>query len=196
MTKVLVLHGYGQLVIDVEKKWARTFKKIGLVDVTYLEAPLTVTNHSGQYGRGWFLWKAGDNIYQCTKYYQVKESLEYLYNYINKHGPFDAIIGYSQGGTILSIFLECFNIPVRKIIIISSYQSLDPEWQVATTTKYDILLVAGQRDEIVPKQFTLNMYDNATIYIHPSTHSIPSTKDFIDIVKTFLSTPITSPDPQ
>jgi len=56
--------------------------------------------------------------------------------------------------------------------------------------------ILGSGDEIVPKIYTLNMYNplnvNATIYIyiyiyiHDGTHSIPSNRNFIDTVKKFI----------
>lgn len=117
ITKVLVLHGYGQQIEDVKKKWARTFNKIGLQNIEYVEGPLLVINQKNESGHEWFLWSSNENICESTKYFHIKESLQYIYDYIMSHGPYDTIIGYSQGGTILSILLEYFLIKVRKVII-------------------------------------------------------------------------------
>ena len=188
--KVLVIHGYGQQAEEVKKKYGRTFKKIGFTNIDYIEAPLLVTNRKGEPGRGWFLWHDdNDDICACTKYVRVEESLQYLHDYIITHGPYKTIIGYSQGGTILSIALDRFPIEVRKVIIISSYDPVDPEWLTNHESKYDTLLVAGQRDETVPMKYTLSMYNNATVLIHNGTHSLPNTSNFITGVMQFLNTP-------
>ena len=187
MAKTLVLHGYGQQVEIVKKKWQRTFKKLHLTDVSYVEAPLTVINKKSECGYGWFLWHDdNDCIYNCEKYHQVEESLQYLHDYITKHGPFDTIIGYSQGGTILSILLDRFPITVRKVIIISSYEPLDLKWTINHTTATSTLIVAGAKDEIVPMRYTTSIYNNATVYIHDGGHSLPNTKEFITKVREFL----------
>lgn len=186
MFKVLVLHGYGQQVSEVKKKWNRTFKKIRLKDIHYLPGPLSVTNRKNEPGQAWFLWKDNTDIYKCTEYYDVKDSLYYIYDYIIAHGPFDTIIGYSQGGTILAILLEHFAITVRKVIIISAYDSLDIKWLINRTTTHSVLLVAGKNDEVVPIAHTICIYENAQRYIHDGTHSLPSTKEFITTMKKFL----------
>lgn len=188
IAKTLVLHDYGQQVNKVKKKWFHTFKKIGLTDVHYLSGPLSVINNKNETGKGWFLWDNKNNIdiYKCTAYYNVDKTLNYIYNYIMVHGPFDVIVGYSQGGTILAILLERFVITVRKVIIISSHDSLDVAWYINHTTTYSILLVAGQRDEIVPAAHTVCMYVNAHVYMHDGTHTLPNTKEFITRVKKFL----------
>ena len=185
--KTLVLHGYGQQVSEVKKKWSRIFKKIGLTDIHYLPGPLSVTNRKNDPAQGWFLWDNNSvDIYKGTKYYDVIDSLHYIHDYIMTHGPFDVILGYSQGGTILALLLEHFVIAVRKVLIISAYDSLDIKWLINRTTTHSVLLVAGKNDEVVPIAHTICIYENAKIYIHDGTHSLPSTKEFITTMKKFL----------
>ena len=70
------------------------------------------------------------------KYNHVSETLSYVDNFIKKNGPFDNITGYGQGGIILSIYLDRYPIILNKtkVIIISSYCPLDPQWSLINRT--------------------------------------------------------------
>lgn len=192
LKRTLILHGYGQSANIAKQKWDRTFKKIGLEPV-YLEAPLDVTNKDGNPAKGWFTWEGDSMIYTSTKYMRVQESLVYIRDAIIEKGPFDVIIGYSQGGSILSILMDRYTIPVSFVIIISSYEVIDSEWKIARKVpKVPTLVVAGQKDEIVPLQYTKNIYDLDAIelYVHEGTHSIPLNMVFISKVREFLNVDI------
>ncbi len=187
--RTLALHGYGQDAKLAEEKWAKTFKKIGL-DVTYLEAPLDVINKNNEPRKGWFTWSpASSLIYTSTEYHNVADTLDYIENFINTNGPYDLILGYSQGGTIASILLTKREIKVKFLVIMSSYESLDPNYQVCINDNIPTLLVYGERDTTVPKQYTINMgkgSENTLLYCHNGTHSIPSHQEFISTVKKFI----------
>ena len=91
------------------------------------------------------------------KYNHVSETLSYVDNFIKENGPFSLITGpfslitgpfslitgpfslitgYGQGEIILLIYLDRYPILLNKIkvIIISSYRPLDPQWSLINRT--------------------------------------------------------------
>ena len=203
--EALVFHGYGQSAFVAHARWNTTFEKMG-INATYLEAPINVTNKKGEPGRGWFTWENSDlPIYKSEKHIGIKETLEYVHNYVQKNKPRKLIIGYSQGGTFVSVFVDQYQIEYTHLIIISSYESLDKDYKVQKLPNCKILLVVGNNDETVPKDYTLNIYrslisgdtlcpnkldgfkDKVQIYEHNGTHAMPLDKKFIEFVKKWLS---------
>lgn len=185
--KTLVFHGYGQSAAEAETKWAGLFEKIGLAPV-YLEAPLAVINRKGESGRGWFTWKPiTAEIYLADRYSQIDETLEYIDEFIKSNGPFSVMLGYSQGGTILSLYLDRYPSMVENVIIISSYNSNDPKWTIDHRQTHPTMVVMGSEDDIVPIEYTQRIYERPDrVYLHKGGHAITTNRGFIDAVRSFL----------
>lgn len=188
--KTLVFHGYGQSAAIAKEKWDPSFKKLGIL-ATYLEGPLDVVNRKGEAAKGWFTWESSEEIYKAKKYDHVSDTLIFIDDFIRSNGPFDNIIGYSQGGTILSIYLDRYPIMldnIKRVVIISSYRPLDPQWyRINSKLDCKTMLVMGELDEIVPMKYTKDIFHSVDeTYIHNGAHIIPTNKVFIDILRSFM----------
>ena len=49
----------------------------------------------------WYFFK--DQTHECEG---ISESIKYVVDYINEHGPYDGVLGFSQGVTIARIVLK------------------------------------------------------------------------------------------
>jgi len=105
--KVLFLHGFRQSGDTLIKKTG-SFRKIlkPYVDFVYITAPHYLEDDPVD-GKTYYWWDAGDSDYISTKkYIGDKESIRYVIEFIKKEGPFDGIIGYSQGAVLASILCK------------------------------------------------------------------------------------------
>jgi predicted esterase len=51
----------------------------------------------------WFNWEPEDKWSEPDRYFGVEESVEHLKQQFLQYGPFDGVLGFSQGGVMLSI---------------------------------------------------------------------------------------------
>ena len=103
--RVLALHGYSQSSSVFYKKTGalrRKLRKKG-IDIVYTQAPFELdasqlhgTPPEGESLYGWW-------TFDETNYYGVEESIEFVSKVIETEGPFEGIIGFSQGACLLSL---------------------------------------------------------------------------------------------
>ncbi|ORX88808.1 hypothetical protein K493DRAFT_410818 [Basidiobolus meristosporus CBS 931.73] len=167
--KILCLHGYTQNAEVFSKKtsaWRKACE--GFADFVYVSAPHTAipSTDGGAYVPGaatdservWYIVKAeGTLIYD-----KLEASLEYLAQVLENEGPFDGIIGFSQGAAtagILSALLEgsqpltekCLHPPFRFGIFIGGYLPAAPKYSplFATPLSMPSLHLIGRYDTVV-----------------------------------------------
>ncbi|SMN20538.1 similar to Saccharomyces cerevisiae YOR280C FSH3 Putative serine hydrolase [Maudiozyma saulgeensis] len=143
---------------------------------------------------GWWLRKtSGPN---ALLDYEIKQStFDYLHEYIIENGPFDGIVGFSQGaglgGYIVQDIRKILNLteeqqPDLKFFISFSGFKLIPEiYQEPYTLRQapPSLHVIGETDAVVSEERTIQLFnewedDKRVMLKHPGSHFIPNSKPF------------------
>ncbi|KAF9910278.1 Ovarian cancer-associated protein 2 [Lobosporangium transversale] len=165
MLKILCLHGYTQNALSFTKKTA-VFRKAlkDVADLVYVTAPHVVPiptlgtpeerendelDNLGPEDASYGWWTSSP---EKPTYKGFDESLSELRSVLEKEGPFDGVMGFSQGASmasLLQLLLErpylspimsgCRHDPFKFAIIVSGFEPRDPEKIGWYTNKYPIL---------------------------------------------------------
>ncbi|KAF9931349.1 Ovarian cancer-associated protein 2 [Linnemannia zychae] len=163
--RILCLHGYTQNALSFTKKTV-VFRKClkDIADLVYVTAPHIVpiptldTPEEREDDKlenlepeavpyGW--WTSSP---ENPHYKGFDESLSGLREVLEKQGPFDGVMGFSQGASmasLLQLLLEkphlspimsgCKHDPFKFAIIVSGFEPRDPEKMAWYTSKYNVL---------------------------------------------------------
>ena len=127
-----------------------------------------------------------------------RESAAYIVNYINTNGPFDGILGFSQGGLIARFIakskekiLEHYrpNTLPSFLILFSSGLMRVPIAELFTNYNMPILHIYGTNDKITPDyNSSINVEGVKSVIKHDKGHSIPrlangEMETFIEFIK-------------
>lgn len=145
--------------------------------------------------RGW--WYFDDNAGAKTEGTRViagwDKSVSYLSEQLQEHGPFDAILGFSQGGclaaALTSAFEDVSRWPGLKLhpdqkaakftVIISGFKNGEPQFEALYKQKVHtpLLLIVGKQDPIVAPSRSMSLLDYAEdvrLEEHPGGHGTPT----------------------
>eukprot|EP01084_Bolivina_argentea_P217994 370018_1 len=109
--KVLCLHGFCENADHFKKKSMGLQDKLTCIDYYFVSAPHKYNNKK----RTFMWWNSIDIDGNKKQYLGMIDSLYYIANIINLKGPFDGIIGFSQGGVLLSLILGLIEYPMYGI---------------------------------------------------------------------------------
>ena len=181
--KILCLHGYGQH----EQSMKSTFSGIDKMlyqqykaELHFVMGPHQVTNFKKEQGYAWFTVGSDDleAFFGAKKYYGIEESVSKIKQYIQDNGPFDGIIGFSQGSVLTTILLGMNIHSFKFAFIIGSYSPTDPEYILYDKITIPTLHIWGLDDSIVMSDRSEKNYnnypENKQKYIHDGKHIIPS----------------------
>ncbi|KAF9190689.1 Ovarian cancer-associated protein 2 [Haplosporangium sp. Z 767] len=163
--RILCLHGYTQNALSFEKKTAVFRKSLkGIADLVYITAPHIVpiptlnTPEEREEDElenlepeaipyGW--WTSSP---EKPAYKGFDESLKGICQVLEKQGPFDGVLGFSQGASMasmLQLLLErphlspimsgCKHDPFKFAIIVSGFEPRDQEKMTWYTNEYPVL---------------------------------------------------------
>ncbi|SCU78261.1 LAMI_0A04016g1_1 [Lachancea mirantina] len=214
--KVLMLHGYAQSGTIFQSKtgaFRKHLKKLGfelfypcapskirMTDVRDTDDFATTYNTSATAIDifGWWLRDANN------QYKVPQETVDFLHDYIVENGPFDGIIGFSQGAGYAGYL--CTDIrgllglsesqqPDPKFFITFNGFRMRPEWFQAQYEKRLLqvpsLHVLGELDTVVDESQVMRLYESCdpekrTLLKHPGGHFVPSSKSFVTKVTNWL----------
>ncbi|KAI8566385.1 hypothetical protein RHMOL_Rhmol02G0036600 [Rhododendron molle] len=100
--KLLCLHGYrtsSEILQKQLQKWPESL--LGRLDLDFIDAPFPALGKSDVedlFDPPYYEWFQYNEEY--TEYYNFEETIAYIEDYMIKHGPFDGLLGFSQGGII------------------------------------------------------------------------------------------------
>ena len=214
--KILMLHGYAQSDSIFYAKtggFRKNLAKLGY-ELCYPCAPIKIkgadirdigdiastfnTNSGTDEIYGWWAKTVND------QYKISPETLEFLKDYVLKNGPFEGLIGFSQGagfgGYLCTNFNELLDFtkeqqPDLKFFISFSGFRLYPEWFQEQYEKYPITLpslhVQGELDTVVEESRVMRLYNacesqSRTMLKHPGGHFVPNSKGFVTKVINWL----------
>ncbi|CAR25698.1 hypothetical protein ZYGR_0A02640 [Zygosaccharomyces rouxii] len=223
--KILMLHGFvqsGKIFSSKTGGLRKTLNKIGY-DLLYPTSPMGITKeelmaqHNIKPGEdsdkevasqfntttdgqdvyyGW--WKRSSS---CFQDFDIGQDVwDYLRGYILENGPFEGIMGFSQGGAfagyLLTNFHKLLNLtyeqqpPLKFFVTFSGFRLEASQFQ----SDYDkqplsvpSLHVQGEQDTVVSEARILSLYnscqeDKRTLLRHPGGHYVPNSKQYVSQV--------------
>eukprot|EP00548_Thalassiothrix_antarctica_P013341 CAMPEP_0194168422 /NCGR_PEP_ID=MMETSP0154-20130528/3399_1 /TAXON_ID=1049557 /ORGANISM="Thalassiothrix antarctica, Strain L6-D1" /LENGTH=205 /DNA_ID=CAMNT_0038879561 /DNA_START=103 /DNA_END=717 /DNA_ORIENTATION=- len=194
--RILCLHGRMQSASIFSTKISGARRKLERsYELDFLDGPIIVdtTNKddSTVVLRAW--WNRDDN----KKEFGIDDAIEYVQNEIKNRKPYDAIIGFSQGGT-LAAALSTLNVSnVRAVItagapyseealrIISNKKDNNNDGNMDFSDDTNSIIIpkllhfAGENDKMVPIESTRELCnkfgnDNGSLVIHEKGHLFPT----------------------
>ncbi|XP_074659693.1 esterase OVCA2-like isoform X2 [Tubulanus polymorphus] len=198
--KILCLHGYRQNEQTFREKTG-AFRKIikSHAELVYITAPNVVPsvtsneqNHEDSATvndqRGWW-FSTPDDYYRpqddtdCCKGFD--DSLKLIEQTIVEHGPFDGVLGFSQGATMASLVCGLHEQNPESVfkfnfaVFISGFKSHSkPHDQLySKPVSIPTLHVYGDGDTVIPKEMSedfLRYFVKPQTLTHPGGHFVPA----------------------
>ncbi|CAK9795366.1 Esterase AGAP003155 [Anthophora quadrimaculata] len=196
--RILAIHGYAQSDIIFKTKLGslrKGFKK--QVDFVFLRAPHKVPMKINfeidetEEGYGWW-FNTEDHIFKAIVPSNLAAGFENSLTLVEKTfqecGPFDGILGFSQGAAFVTLLCSMQQKNLLQIkfdfaIIISGFKSMCAPHAMYYDEKISIpsLHIYGKTDQIIPIEMTeelSEMFINKRSIIHEGGHYVPSKKEY------------------
>ncbi|XP_051117386.1 uncharacterized protein LOC127242090 [Andrographis paniculata] len=190
--RVLCLHGFRSSSKEFEERirsrWPE--KVIGELDLVFVDAPFAAADGESGADAAGYEWFQPNRDF--SEFYKFEECLDFLEQYMTKHGPFDGILGFSQGAFLAASLpgirknrATFAKIPsIKFFILISAGKFGYGRFGVPkpATNAYDSpiecpsLHIIGESDVHVPKdesEALLYYFIDPTVIYHPEGHVIP-----------------------
>ncbi|XP_063707126.1 esterase CG5412 [Culicoides brevitarsis] len=186
--KVLALHGYRQTAESFKSKIGSFRKYLNkYVDFVFVTAP-HIAPVEGDSGNSWWFNK-DDGTFKGTNLdgpaIGFEKSLRLIEEVWETQGPFQGILGFSQGacfaGIICSLAVRSMtSINPRFALLASGFRSGSLVHRNAYEQKIQIpsLHIYGETDEIIPKEMSLALaecFDEPNVLSHSGGHYFPAT---------------------
>ncbi|RYR49972.1 hypothetical protein Ahy_A07g036497 isoform A [Arachis hypogaea] len=186
--RFLCLHGFRTSAEILKKqvhKWPQSV--INELDLVFLDAPFPCQGKSdveGIFDPPYYEWFQFNK--EFTEYTNFDECLQYIEDYMIKHGPFDGLLGFSQVGAILSAALPNLQdkgvaltkVPkVKFLIIIGGAKFRSPcvaEKAYSSLIRCPSLHFLGETDFL--RQYGSELIEccvEPVVIHHPKGHTIP-----------------------
>ena len=204
--KVLCLHGYRQNETLFRERTG-AFRKLTKrhIDFVFISAPheipelANLSRPEGERERGWWFsrperaYSALDRTDLCIGF---EESLELVRETFDAQGPFDGLLGFSQGAALVSLLCTLQRDPASSIhfkfaIMIAGFKSL-----VAPHADFyreplecPTFHTIGATDAVIPTQSSedlLALCTHATPYRHSGGHYVPASPQLRTALTEFL----------
>ena len=205
--RVLCLHGYRQNETVFRERSGALRKLIKKhIDFTFITAPHVIPEEANlarpeaEQERGWWFSKpsrsynAMDRTDTCIGF---EESLKLVQDVFESQGPFDGILGFSQGAAFASLLCVLQNDPNNKIefkfaILIAGFQSLvSPHGHMyADPIDCPSFHTIGSTDGVIPTQSSeelLSKFVDGTAYRHGGGHYVPASPQLRTAISEFLT---------
>ncbi|CAF1481452.1 unnamed protein product [Adineta steineri] len=210
-TRILVLHGYYDSAQNREYQMRSLVRSMKDIDFVFINSPFPFVNYdflkstdnpSNEERYQWMSYKPTEWSVSAYDYDTIKESIEYITNYINQNGPFDGLLGFSQGAIVCvtmlldipnwSILPACIKFvilvgcpPINDKTIKPILDTLNKKNQVPT------LHVSGRNDTLITTEMSeiiFKYFDpySAEFYIHKGGHYCPNDSSFRHKLQEFI----------
>ena len=210
--RILCLHGYAQNAEFFRARTGALRKALKAVaEFHFVDAPHPATaEFLGEVPEergaalGWFNvgeTAPGARPAISTQYVGVEATLECIRAAVEEHGPFDGVLGFSQGATMAAYC--CLRPetwwkagaapPFRFAILFSAFLPRDPAWSLVAAEPSKSLPTFhcfGQSDDRVPPKSCLAVaacFDAPRHHPHEGGHGVPSDAPLRAALKEFIS---------
>lgn len=206
--KVLCLHGYtqnGSLFAKKASGLRKALKKAGM-ETVFPDGPLKVEVDDLPFEpspellevdmRAW--WRI-DNTKPDT-YGNTGPAFEAIKEVVEKEGPFDGILGFSQGAGLAAILTKAIpelvpgHPPLKFAIIYAGFRQQAEASQHWYETPFTTpaLLIMGSADTLVPEEKGMALYEcwdpsKRSLLKHPGGHYTPSQKPHLQAVTAWVN---------
>lgn len=211
--KILVLHGYRQNAEIFKQRTGSLRKMINKwAEFTYITAPHKVLlvddindiqkgDPLDEEQYGWFFNRENlinRGVLKGGPAQGFEESVKLIENTFEKDGPFDGILGFSQGACFLGLLCDLQqrgllnkHVVFNFAILISGFKSNSLVHLKYYKEKIDIptLHVFGENDEIIPTEFSEDLsecFTDPNIIRHPGGHFVPASSAQKEGYTTFI----------
>jgi len=191
---------------DIFHSKTGSFRKIlkQQVEFVYVTAPHKVDPIPEGFEKGevYQWWSTESNWLQATHFEGLETSIDFIKNVCKTQGPFDGILGFSQGGVMASILTTLQDstqespLHFKFAIIASAYPPHIPEFQtkldqkVIEKTLVPTLHIYGSNDDLVLPEHSkklATLFPDATTLEHEGGHYLPVTTIAKPILKNFVA---------
>ncbi|KAI8899783.1 serine hydrolase-domain-containing protein [Globomyces pollinis-pini] len=158
MLKLLCLHGYTQNGNVFRKRIAVLQKQLlkNNIECVFVDAPHVSTTTFNEVvtgeERAW--WNASEDR---QIYYGLDESLQYLKEFSDSNGPFDGILGFSQGAAMSSLIADHLPIKPKFLVLVGGFVPKPQQAKEILTYRGPSLHVMGIKDELVANEWSMNL---------------------------------------
>eukprot|EP01083_Nonionella_stella_P074831 203101_1 len=139
-------------------------------------------------------WFASDD---GSIYRDWKDSVDYVLKFMESEGPFDGILGFSQGATMAALVCAHLQhddsgaVRVRCVFLAGGFVPRAEDVRKALGGNIDCpsLHVIGSSDQIVEQSRSKDLakfFTNPTISVHSGGHFIPADKPMLEVYRQFL----------
>jgi hypothetical protein len=210
-TRILVLHGFYDSAQNRQNQMRCLIRSMKEIEFVFINSSFTFVDYgflkssdtaSSEQRYQWFSYKPEWPVINY-EYDTIKESIEYIVDYINQNGPFDGLLGFSQGAIVcvtmllkiptwplipncikFGIIVSCppINDPTIKPILDKTFNQRDQLPTLHISGKNDTL-ITSEMSEMVFKYFNPSL---AEFYLHKGGHYCPSDPDFRQKLKDFI----------
>jgi hypothetical protein len=193
--KVLALHSWrtsGKIFTEQMLRAGLDKSLADLVDIVYIDSPNPASGpipddvkpyFEGPYYEWWNAEK--DEERNIWRYHGVEKSIPYVCDILRLHGPFDGLIGFSQGGCLTSVLIGLQRYgkalqdvpPLQFCIIFAGVPSRDKTHQHMLQNKIDCpsVHIIGDKDGL--RKYSDRLVEgfvNPIVIRHPRGHVIPA----------------------
>ena len=149
-------------------------------------APPNPNDPEDKQARAWFM--ARNNVYEGWD-----ASVTYLKTLCREQGPFDGVLGFSQGASLTAILAASLehpertpetsepiqNKPFRFVISVSGFRPADPKFDPLFRDQIQtpVMLIVGANDSIVTSERSQTLVErcaNSRVVRHPGEHYLPT----------------------
>ncbi|XP_024121870.1 esterase OVCA2 [Oryzias melastigma] len=217
--RILCIHGYRQNGNTFREKTGALRKLLKKqVELVYMTAPLRVQKEgsgevspaengssSGAGGeedpRGWWFSdpqsRSFNALQQCEESLGIEESVTAVKEAVKAHGPFDGVLGFSQGAAFVAMLCSLQEQKVapefifRFAILVAGFRSLCKEHEkfYSATLQIPSLHVFGLEDKVIPDHMSRDLlpsFQDPQVLIHPGGHFVPAASAHRQTYQDFL----------
>lgn len=199
--RVLCLHGFRTSGSFLQKQISRWDSSITeKLDMCFLDGPYPAQGKSeieAIFPPPYFEWFQFEKDF--TEYTNLDKAFSFIVDYMEKNGPFDGLLGFSQGATLSAALVGYQrkglmlknHPPVRFIIHISGSKFRDPEMceiLYSPPIKCPTVHLIGAKDWLkLPGEELMQAFENPLLIAHPQGHMVPRLdKEAVGILNGFL----------
>ncbi|RCV14598.1 hypothetical protein SETIT_2G439000v2 [Setaria italica] len=189
--KVLCLHGFrtsGSFLKKQISKWHPSiFQQFDMVFPDGIFPAGGKSEIEGIFPPPYFEWFQFNK--EFTEYTNLDECISYLCDYMVRNGPFEGLLGFSQGATLSALLIGyqaqgkvlSDHPPIKFMVSISGSKFRDPS--ICDIAYKDLIKVKsvhfiGEKDWLkVPSEELASAFDDPLIIRHPQGHTVPRLDD-------------------
>lgn len=207
--RILALHGGYQngTVFNLKRTKDLQKKLKDIAEFVCVDGPILATrsNELIDERRSWFNWDENDpELFEAyihmdeITWWKFEDTCKYLNDIWISKGPFDGVLGFSQGAEAASVWIDdrirsgVFDSLPKFFIAISAFlrpKPLNFPNYASKLIEIPSLHIFGLADQYIPPSRSLELaeiYVNSRIYQHQGTHVVPQKSEDCEEIRSFL----------